>query len=105
MRNALYRHIVLSGGSSKFPGMENRIEKEMKNLYCQEVLNGDSSLLRKSMIIRMTFNDFYIRPGVFRGGSVLADIMKDRPEFWMSKADYQELGIKQLLARARGGKN
>jgi actin-related protein 2 len=41
---------------------------------------------------------------VFLGGSVLADIMKDRPEFWMSKADYQELGIKQLLARARGEK-
>jgi hypothetical protein len=26
---------------------------------------------------------------VFLGGSVLADIMKERPEFWMSKADYQ----------------
>ena len=40
---------------------------------------------------------------VFLGGSVLADIMKDRPEFWMSKADYHELGIKRLIARSRGG--
>ena len=29
---------------------------------------------------------------VFLGGSVLADIMKDRSEFWMSKADYEEKG-------------
>ena len=41
---------------------------------------------------------------VFLGGSVLADIMKERAEFWMSKADYQEMGIKRLLAQARGEK-
>lgn len=34
---------------------------------------------------------------VFLGGSVLADIMKDRAEFWISKEDYAELGpIKAL---------
>jgi len=29
---------------------------------------------------------------VFLGGSVLADIMKDRPEFWISKAEWAEQG-------------
>jgi len=29
---------------------------------------------------------------VFLGGSVLADIMKDRPEFWISKAEWSEHG-------------
>jgi len=29
---------------------------------------------------------------VFLGGSVLADIMKDRPEFWISKAEWAEHG-------------
>jgi len=30
---------------------------------------------------------------VFLGGAVLADIMKDRDEFWMSRAEYQEQGL------------
>jgi len=30
---------------------------------------------------------------VFLGGAVLAEIMKDREEFWMSRAEYQEQGI------------
>jgi len=30
---------------------------------------------------------------VFLGGAVLAEIMKDRDEFWMSRAEYEEQGI------------
>jgi actin-related protein 2 len=33
---------------------------------------------------------------VFVGGAVLADIMKDKPEFWISKAEYQEQGLNCL---------
>jgi len=36
---------------------------------------------------------------VFLGGSVLADIMKERGEFWMSKADYDDQGAAALLER------
>ena len=35
-------------------------------------------------------------PKVFIGGAVLADVMKDRDDFWMSKAEYQEQGINVL---------
>ena len=31
---------------------------------------------------------------VFLGGAVLADIMKDRENFWMTREEYQEKGIK-----------
>lgn len=30
----------------------------------------------------------------FMGGSVLADIKKDKEEFWMTQEEYQERGIK-----------
>ena len=30
---------------------------------------------------------------VFIGGAVLADVMKDRDDFWMSRAEYQEQGL------------
>ncbi len=33
---------------------------------------------------------------VFLGGAVLADIMKDRDTFWMSREEYQEKGLKVL---------
>lgn len=33
---------------------------------------------------------------VFIGGAVLADVMKDREDFWMSKAEYEEKGIDVL---------
>ncbi len=33
---------------------------------------------------------------VFIGGAVLADVMKDRDDFWMSRAEYQEQGLNVL---------
>jgi actin-related protein 2 len=45
VRSELYRHIVLSGGSSMYPGLPSRLEKEMKQLYLANVLNGDPSRL------------------------------------------------------------
>jgi actin-related protein 2 len=33
---------------------------------------------------------------VFFGGSVLANIMKDREEFWISKKEYEEQGVRCL---------
>jgi hypothetical protein len=44
-RSELYKHIVLSGGSSMYPGLPSRLEKEMKQLYLTRVLGGDSARL------------------------------------------------------------
>ena len=45
VRGELYKHIVLSGGSSMYPGLPSRLEKEMKQLYLTRVLGGDPSRL------------------------------------------------------------
>ena len=45
-RSELYKHIVLSGGSSMYPGLPSRLEKEMKQLYLTKVLGGDTSRLK-----------------------------------------------------------
>jgi hypothetical protein len=47
-RTELYKHIVLSGGSSMYPGFPSRLEKEMKQLYMTKVLGGDGSRLKVS---------------------------------------------------------
>jgi len=33
---------------------------------------------------------------VFLGGAVLADIMKDKDTFWMTKKEYDEQGLRVL---------
>ena len=45
IRSELYKHIVLSGGSSMYPGLPSRLEKEMKQLYLTRVLGGDPTRL------------------------------------------------------------
>ena len=45
VRPELYKHIVLSGGSSMYPGLPSRLEKEVKQLYLERVLKGDTARL------------------------------------------------------------
>lgn len=47
-RSELYKHIVLSGGSSMYPGLPSRLEKEMKQLYLTRVLAGNAERLKVS---------------------------------------------------------
>lgn len=45
IRKECYKHIVLCGGSTMLPGFTSRIEREIKQLYCERVLMGDISKL------------------------------------------------------------
>ena len=38
IRPELYKHIVLSGGSTMYPGLPSRLERELKQLYLERVL-------------------------------------------------------------------
>jgi len=90
LRKSFYKHIVLSGGSTMYPGLPSRMEKEMKELYLKHVLKGNQSKMSK---FKLRIEDPPRRKHmVFLGGSVLADIMKGRPEFWISKTEWDEEG-------------
>ena len=116
IRTELYKHIVLSGGSSMYPGLPSRLEKEMKQLYLTHVLHGDPSrlnvrLLPPSLTDRSTRSQkFKIRIEdpprrkhmVFLGGAVLADIMKNRNDFWVSRDEWYEQGVRALDKLGRG---
>jgi len=98
LRPAFYKHIVLSGGSTMYPGLPSRLEKEMKRLYLEKVLNNDKKRLAK---FKLRIEDPPRRKHmVYLGGSVLADIMKDRPEFWISRAEWAEHGA-AILAKKK----
>jgi len=90
LRASFYKHIVLSGGSTMYPGLPSRLEKEVRRLYLDKVLKGDKKRLTK---FKLRIEDPPRRKHmVYLGGSVLADIMKDRPEFWITRAEWQEHG-------------
>jgi len=93
-RTEFYNHIVLSGGSSMYPGLPSRIEKEIRQLYLEKVLKQDASKLSK---FKCRIEDPPRRKHmVFLGGAVLADIMKDKDHFWMNKSEYDEMGLNVL---------
>lgn len=37
-RRTLYEHVVLSGGSTMYPGMASRMERDMRTLYMDKVM-------------------------------------------------------------------
>jgi actin-related protein 2 len=45
IRSSLYKAIVLSGGSSMYPGLPSRLEKELKQLWLHKVLGGNPERL------------------------------------------------------------
>jgi len=93
-RAEFYNHIVLSGGSTMYPGLPSRLEKEIRRLYLERVLRGNKQQLLK---FKCRIEDPPRRKHmVFLGGAVLAEIMKDKTAFWMNKSEYEEQGINVL---------
>lgn len=94
IRSTLYRAIVLSGGSSMYPGLPSRLEKELKQLWFTRVLHNDPSRLDK---FKVKIEDPPRRKHmVFIGGAVLASIMADKDHMWLTKHEWQESGPASL---------
>jgi len=94
LRQTFYQHIVLSGGSTMYPGLPSRVENDIRDLYLEKVLKGDKAGLSK---FKCRIEDPPRRKHmVFLGGAVLAQIMKDKDHFWMNKSEYDEIGMNIL---------
>lgn len=102
-RMQMYQHIVMSGGSSMYRGMPSRLEKEIRDLYLKHVLKGNKEGLKK-LKLRIKYPPRR-KHMVFLGGAVLADILKDRPEFWISKEEWAEEGARVLDRKCGSGVN
>jgi actin-related protein 2 len=83
IRSELYKNIVVSGGSSLFPGFAARLQQNIESRYRRDILKGDINRKMKFQInIEACPNRRWL---VFEGASVLADLMKDKTEFWIQK--------------------
>lgn len=96
LRKELYAHLVLSGGSTMFPGFPTRLQKELEDIYCSKVLKKKRSEVAK-LPVQITIEDPPRRKYfVFSGGAVLAGVAKDAADFWKTKQEYKEKGIEAL---------
>lgn len=92
VRSSLYKAVVLSGGSSMYPGLPSRLEKELKQLWLTRVLGGNPERLNvrlrssplnnydSSLTISKKFKVRIEDPPrrrhmVFLGGAVLANLV------------------------------
>eukprot|EP01017_Pseudomicrothorax_dubius_P029072 TRINITY_DN3502_c0_g1_i1.p1 TRINITY_DN3502_c0_g1~~TRINITY_DN3502_c0_g1_i1.p1 ORF type:complete len:390 (+),score=120.72 TRINITY_DN3502_c0_g1_i1:138-1307(+) len=93
VRRALYKSIMISGGTSMFPGFPTRLENEMDLLYREYVLKSRDAERKIDIEIidppRRKYN-------VFIGGGVYTRVMQSRGDFWISKKEYDEEGTRVL---------
>ncbi|XP_049848599.1 actin-related protein 2-like [Schistocerca gregaria] len=100
IRPDFYKHIVLSGGSTMYPGLPSRLEKDIRMYYAERVAKGNQDAINK---FQCRIEDPPRRKHmVFLGGAVLADIMKEKDSFWANKSEYTEKGMNYCLDKLSG---
>eukprot|EP01126_Amoeba_proteus_P056089 TRINITY_DN700_c0_g1_i5.p1 TRINITY_DN700_c0_g1~~TRINITY_DN700_c0_g1_i5.p1 ORF type:complete len:364 (-),score=51.36 TRINITY_DN700_c0_g1_i5:93-1184(-) len=101
VRATLRSHVVLSGGTTMYPGLPSRLEKDMNALMVAKISKpGEKTEL--SDILKVNIEDPPRRKHmVFLGGAVLANIMKGREKdgFWVSRKEYLENGVDFCLKK------
>ena len=78
-RTELYRNIFLVGGTTKLPGLDFRLRKEMKELLPIGVRIGVNAPPERKY-------------SVWIGGSILASLITFGTRMWISKCQYEEYG-------------
>jgi len=92
LRTEFYRHIVLSGGTTMFRGLPSRLEREVKNLW-MTTKGSDAGGLDRLKRQKIKIEDPPRRKDmVFIGGAVLANLMAEQDDFWITKEQWDEAG-------------
>ena len=87
-RASLYNNVLLSGGSTMFPGYPTRVTKDLKDKFKKDIMKGQDY---EHNIKINVIDSFRRKHSVFTGGSVLAKLPGLH---WITKAKYEEEGEK-----------
>ncbi len=87
-QRALVNKVILTGGTTMFPGLSTRVLKDLKDVWVREKFDGDRSGLARVPI--NVVDPPRRKHGVFIGASFVANFKTD--ELWISKKDWQETG-------------
>uniref|UniRef100_A0A7S1MSF0 Actin-related protein 2 n=1 Tax=Neobodo designis TaxID=312471 RepID=A0A7S1MSF0_NEODS len=90
VRGALFENVILAGGSSMFPGLPSRIERDMQETFVSKSLGGDRSKLHR---FKLKIHDAPRRKHMtFLGGACYSQLTAESPEMWLSREQYDEDG-------------
>jgi actin-related protein 2 len=94
-----FNHIVLSGGTTMFPGLSSRLEKDLRWMYFDKVLQRDTT---RNFKFKCRVEDHPRRQHmVFLGASILANAYSEGSEWWITPKEYKEQGarvVQRLMA-------
>jgi actin-related protein 2 len=98
----LYQNIVLSGGSSLLPGIQERLQVDLTRRYEKEVLQS-SKQASPPRNWKVEVHAQHTRQfAVFEGAALFADLISNDNQFWTTGADYKEgVGMELLLDKCQ----
>jgi len=102
LRSTLRKHIVLSGGTTMYPGLPSRLEKDMNDFYRTRRDAKEKGTTIQGNITVQIEDPPRRKHMVFLGGAVLAGVMADKPQFWVTKAEWKEKGEDWCMNKLSG---
>ncbi len=92
-QKALANNIILTGGTTMFPGLSSRVENDLKETWVRRKFKGDRTGLNR---VNIQVNDPPRRKhGVYMGASFLAGLAP--PSSWVTAKDFREHGASILF--------
>ena len=97
LRKQFFSSIVVSGGTTMFPGLSTRLTNDLKDRVLNKVLKGDKKALET---YKINVED---PPGrrflVYLGATVLANLTDGKANSWAHRSEYKEMGVDKLVTR------
>merc|ERR1712194_744927 len=96
MQKDLFAHIVLSGGTTMFPGLSSRLERDLRQMFLDRVLQGDRSRYHKFPI--RVEDPPRRQHSVFLGSSILAAALEQEVDssWWITRSEYSDRGAEAV---------
>eukprot|EP00123_Amoebidium_parasiticum_P001310 comp12367_c0_seq1/m.7252 comp12367_c0_seq1/g.7252 ORF comp12367_c0_seq1/g.7252 comp12367_c0_seq1/m.7252 type:complete len:254 (-) comp12367_c0_seq1:591-1352(-) len=85
VRSALYGNVVLSGGTTAFEGLDERLQKELQGLAPRRM---------KVDVVSPRDRKY----SVWKGGAVLASLDSFLP-LWVTRSEYEEMGMEAIMKK------
>lgn len=97
LRRTFFESIVVSGGTTMFPGLSTRITNDLRKLVLERILKGNKKQLDQYKInVEDPPNRRFL---VYLGACVLANLSKGKSNAWAWKNEYQESGPDAIIKR------
>jgi actin-related protein 2 len=97
LRKKFFESIVVSGGTTMFPGLSTRVLNDLKKLVLKNILKGNEKQLKT---YKINVED---PPGrkflVYLGATVLANLSKDKAGSWAWDHEYKSAGADAIIRR------